>query len=501
MFIGMTVALLQLFSAVAGAETSSGKGVPAPESFTVTTDHKGTFGSKAMAYRAVVSSMALKKENGDIYADVVTTAYLAKKTSSTRPVTFVFNGGPGSSSVWLHMGLLGPKLVQVPSDAKDAGLAPYRLVDNPDTVLDLTDLVFIDPVGTGYSRLAGVGKPEDVYGLAEDARSVAQIVREWIRRNNRWNTPIYIVGESFGTTRAAAMIPYLERGDEPVRINGLVLISQALDYTGSTPAADNLVAFVTYLPTMAATAVYHGKVMIGNRSLEDYLAEVRAFAVDSYLPALFKGTSLPPADFDRIAARLSVYLGISEAYIKRARLRVLAGRFVKELLRSEGLSVGRLDGRYKTNEVDDTDVSPRYDAGSAAISGAYSAAFHQYARTDLKVTLDRPYYISGPEVEREWVWARPDGGYSEPNYVNTAPDLANGMRHNPHMRVFLASGYYDYATPFFDGEYTFWRHGIDMRRVTARYYPAGHMMYVHQPSLKALASDLRLWFQSGGQGW
>ncbi len=474
-------------------EEADGADLPIPAPMRIETSHKGIFAGARVDYKAVVSNLLLKNEAGEVYADAVTTAYLSDKRDG-RPVTFVFNGGPGSSSVWLHMGLVGPKRVVVPSDAQNAGLAPYTLVDNEYSLIGTSDVVMIDPIGTGYSRLAGKGKPEDVYGLAEDARTVAQIIREWVRVNNRWNTPIYIMGESFGTTRAAAILPYLEDGPEPLRVNGLILISQALDYTGSSPFPNNLVAFVTYLPTEAATAWYHGKVE-KTGSLEEHLKEVRAFAMNEYLPALFKGSALGKAEFDSVATKLAGYLGLDVAYVKRAKLRVLGGRFVKELMRDEGLAVGRLDSRYLLDEIDDTADSPRADAADAAISGAYSAALHNYLRNDLGVDLDRPYYISGPEVGREWVWARDPEGYYEPSYVNTAPDLAESMRFNAGLRVLVASGYYDFATPFFDAEYTFWRHGIDMSRVTMTYYEAGHMMYLHKPSLEAVARDVKAFIE------
>lgn len=478
--------------AIAQAEDKKND-LPIPEPLNVVTEHKGSFGDKRLSYTATVSNLSLKNDKGEVYADVVTIAYETEK-GSNRPVTFVFNGGPGSSSTWLHMGLVGPKRVVVPSEAEDAGLAPYQLVANEGSILDLTDIVMIDPVGTGYSRLAGAGKPEHVYGLEEDAKAVAQIVREWVRKNNRWNAPKYIMGESFGTTRAAAMMPYLERGPEPIRMNGLILVSQALDYTGSTPAHDNLIAYVTYLPTMAATAWYHNKLAKRPENLEAFMVEVRQFAMEEYLPALFRGSSLDEKTYNRIAEKLARYLGLDVAYVKRAKLRVLAGRYVKELLRDEGLSVGRLDARYSTDEVDDTGLTPRYDAGSAAISGAYSAAIHHYLRNELNVNLERPYYVSGPDVGKNWVYKRPGGGYFEPEYVNTAPQLSEAMRHNPSLRVLVTSGYYDYATPFFDAEFTFWRHGIDMSRVTMTYYEAGHMMYVHEPSYDAVVRDIRAFY-------
>jgi carboxypeptidase C (cathepsin A) len=496
----LIVAVLGFTTWIAQAEEDSSKekkadlSIPKIESFV--TQHKGIFGTKKISYTATVSNISLKNDKGEVIADAVTTSYIAKNGKRTRPVTFVFNGGPGSSSVWLHMGLLGPKRVLVPSDAGDAGNAPYTLSGNPHSPLDLTDLVFIDPIGTGFSVLAGKGQASDVWGLAEDAKIVSQIVREWIQKNNRWNAPKYIAGESFGTTRAAAMLPFLNSSAGAIRLNGLILISQALDYTGSTPIADNLVAFVTYLPTMAATARYHGKGEHQQKPLETLMTEVRAFASDEYLPALFKGSSLAKDEYEQIAQKLAGYLGLSVNYIKRSNLRVQAGRYLRELLREEGLSVGRLDGRYTSKEVDNIALSPKYDAGSAAISGAYTAGLNDYLNNTLAVNWDRSYKISGREVGKGWVWDRKLSKGGEPMYVNTAPALALAMSKNPALKVLVTNGYYDYATPFFDAEYTFNRHGIDMSRVTMTYYEAGHMMYVHQPSLEKMAADIRLFLNN-----
>lgn len=463
---------------------------PVPDAFEVASEHQGTFDGNRLEYGAVVANIILKNQQGEAYAEAVTTSYVADGAGPNRPVTFVFNGGPGSASTWLHMGLMGPKRVRVPSDAADAGLPPYKIEDNPLALLDLTDLVFIDPVGTGFSRLVGVGEAKDVYGLEEDARSVAEIVREWVRREGRWNAPVFIAGESFGTTRSAAMLPYLQDGAEPLRVSGVIMVSQAMDYTGSTPVHDNLIAHVTYLPSLAATARYHGKLENRAENLETFLAEVRAFALDDYLPALFKGAYLPREQFDRIAARLSAYTGVDETYIKQANLRILTGRFAKELLRTEGQIVGRLDSRYRARDLDTVADNPRFDASSAAIGAAYSSAFRQYLRQDLNVSLERPYYSSGPEVGTNWVYDRSEG-YVEPAYVNTAPALADAMARNPALKILVASGYYDLITPFFDAEFTLARHGIDFSRVQMTYYEAGHMMYLYEPAFKRLADDMR----------
>ena len=497
----LVVAFALAFTAVAAvAEDAPSKAdiskdlLPIPEAVAFETRHSGTFGGQEVEYQAVVADVQLRREDGSPYVDLFTTTYLRQGEGvSPRPVTFVFNGGPGSSSVWLHLGLFGPKRVVVPSDGEHAGSAPFPLVDNPLSVLDLTDLVFIDPPGTGFSRRIGDGKPEDVYGLREDARTVATLIREWIRAHRRWNDPVFLAGESFGTTRAAALLPELMRGAEPIAVSGVILISQALDYQGSSPWADNLTAFVTYLPTMAATAWYHGKVDRDGRTLEAYLAEVEEFAIDTYLPALFRGSFLDTESERAVARRYAELTGLDVDYVLRSRLRVQAGRFLKELLRDEGLAVGRLDGRYTADEVDDVAERPSFDAAGAAIGAAYSTALHQYLADDLEVALDRPYFVSGREVGKHWVWNRGEPG-AEPVYVNTARDLAWALSYNPELQVLVTSGYYDYATPYFDAKYTFARHGIDLDRVTLTYYEAGHMMYVHEPSLEALATDLRTFY-------
>ena len=477
-----------------GQEEQEDSKRPIPDPVEISTNHRGDFGGITIPYRATVADVRLQRDDGTPWVSVFTTSYLATETASgqPRPVSFVFNGGPGSSSVWLHMGLMGPRRVVVPSDAGHAGLPPYEVVHNEYSPLDVTDLVFLDPPGTGFSRLVGDGKPEEVYGLREDARTLAAVIREWMRKHDRWNDPIYLVGESFGTTRAAAMLPALQRGPEPVLVAGVIMISQAMDYAGSSPyVGDNFASDVTYLPTMAATAWYHGKVERDGRTLEQFLDEVRDFTVDTYMPALFRGSTLDEEQRRSLAGRIAGYLGLDPAYVLRSDLRVNPTRFVKELLREEGLAIGRLDGRYTADEIDDVAERPSFDAGAAAIGPAYATALRLHLREALQVDLDRPYNVSGPEVGRNWVWDRTLSRGGEPRYVNTAPDLAEAMSYNPMLRVLVASGYYDYATPFFDAEYTVQRHGIDLSRVTMTYYEAGHMMYVHQPSLEAVARDIR----------
>lgn len=476
-----------------GDEKSGEAGpVPAPRVFV--SQHSGRFGGETISYRATAGETYLKDKDGKPVASIFSTAYTAEGGDDTvgRPVTFIFNGGPGSASVWLHMGVFGPRVVQVPSDAVDDGAPPYPIIDNSLTLLDLTDLVFIDPVGTGYSRVVGEGKTKDFWSLDNDASSIADFIRIWVTKNKRWNSPKFIAGESFGTTRAATVSHALATGTVDIALNGLILISQALDYTGSTPRHDNLIAYVTYLPSMAATAWYHGKVTGAPDSLEAFVEQARRFAVDEYLPALFKGSTLDGQERARIAARLAYFTGLSESYIETSDLRVLTPRFRKQLLRDQGLVVGSLDGRFKGDDADDAAETPAGDPASYSIGSAYSASLNHYFATELGVEIERPYRTGNSDVGRNWSYRPvPEGQSYEPSYVNVARRLTTVMRRNKDLKILLASGYYDLVTPFFDAEYTFARHGILMDRVEMTYYEAGHMMYLHRPSFEKLVADMR----------
>ena len=474
------------------------KPIPKPQSFI--TSHQGTFNGKTIKYKATAKESYLKNSKGDSVASIWSVAYIQDgiSNSTIRPVTFVFNGGPGSASVWLHMGLFGPKIVKVDSDAKkDDGAAPYDLRTNEHGLLDLTDLVFVDPVGTGYSRVVGKGKEKDYWGLKEDAKSVAQFMRQWITENKRWFSPKYIAGESFGTTRAAAVGKELEGGGQNMALNGLILISQALDYDGSTSIHNNITSYVTYLPSMAATAWYHKKAGQG-KNLEDFIAECRKFTYEVYTPALYKGSLLTKDEKDSIAEKLAYFIGLDKDYILRSDLRILMHRFQKQLLADKGLSIGRLDGRFMGDEADKLSENPHLgDAASYQISSAYTAALNHYYASVLKVEMDRPYLTSNGKIGSTWRWRTvPDGSYWEPTPVNVSRALGETMRRNTDMKVLVASGYYDLITPFFDAEYTFSRNGIVKERVEMTYYEAGHMMYTHEPDLIKISKDIRSFLTS-----
>lgn len=468
--------------------------IPPPTRFV--TRHTGTFNGAQFSYTATAGETYLRDEKGEPKAAIFTFAYTKDDVGEdeVRPVTFVWNGGPGSASLWLHMGTFGPKRVVVPSDAGHAGAAPYRMVEAPESILDVTDLVFVDPVGTGFSRALGEHAGKEFWGLREDAASIAEFIRDWVTEHGRWNSPKFLMGESFGTTRAAAVANLLE-GRHMMGLNGIVFISQALDYAGSSPyVRDNLISYVTYVPTMAATALYHGRVQPEPESLEVFLAEARSFATRELLPALFEGNRLDPAERDRVRDRLAYFTGLSPEYVERADLRVDGGRFLKELMRDEGLAAGRLDSRYTRDDIDDLGTGPESDAASDAISSAFKAALMDTMYRDLEVRWDRLYLApADPNLNREWKWQSPS---QEPWPVNTARDLSEALRTNPSLRVLVASGYYDFATPFFDAEYTLDRHGIPADRIDYRYYEGGHMMYVHEPSRTRLLEDVRAFIEA-----
>lgn len=469
-----------------------------PKSFV--TNHQITSNGKVIKYKATASETYLKDAKGNPVASIWTVAYTKENVSdlTKRPVTFVFNGGPGSASMWLHMGLFGPKVVKVQSDAKeDDGATPYDLVKNNESLFDLTDFVFVDPVGTGYSRVVGEGKVENYWGLNEDASSLAKFIRQWITKNKRWYSDKYIAGESFGTTRAVAIANQLEFGGQNMALNGLILISQALDYAGSTSTHDNITSYLTYLPSMAATAWYHKKAGQG-KTLEAFVEECRKFTYNTYATALYKGALLSDSEKNSIADKLAYFTSLDKSYILKSNLRILMHRFQKLLLADQGLAVGRLDGRFMGDEVDKVSEGPHLgDPSSYQISAAYTASLNHYFASELNVEMDRPYLTSNSAIGGKWNWRPvPKNAYWEPTEVNVARKLAEVMKRNNDMKVMVANGYYDLICPFFDAEYTFSRNGIDPTKIVMKYYEGGHMMYTHEPDFIKLSKDIRAFLEN-----
>ncbi|MFL6724349.1 MAG: S10 family peptidase [Sphingomicrobium sp.] len=452
----------------------------------------GVFGGQKIGYSATIAETVLSAEDGTQKAAIVTTSYVKEPRDSSRPVTFLFNGGPGSGSVWLQMGAFGPKRVAIPSDARDDGAPPYPLLDNPDSLLDVTDLVFIDPPGTGFSHLIGKTEPKEFYGVTADAKAVAQVIRRWLNDNGRWASPKFLGGESYGTTRSAAVVNELEGSTyNDVGLNGVILISTVLDFAAGADTPGNELSYITNLPSMAATALYHGKASAP--SVQQFVEEARQFAIGPYALALLKGQKLQPEERANIRAQLSRFTGLSEAFLDRADLRVTPDRFYKELLRDRGLTVGRLDSRYTGQDYDSAGESPDNDPSFYGIDAGYTAAINSWARGTLGFVSDREYQsISG--IGRDWDWRI--GGRDSNAYLNVAPYLGQALRENRGMRIFVAQGYYDFATPFFAAEYALSRTGIPQDRVQFHYYDAGHMMYVRDEDRAKLSRDIRQFIHS-----
>jgi|AntRauMFilla1563_2_1112583.scaffolds.fasta_scaffold02489_2 carboxypeptidase C (cathepsin A) len=445
-------------------------------------------------YTAVAGDTELKDSKGKPKASIFSTAYFRSdvKNTSERPLIFVFNGGPGSSSVWLHLGVFGPKIVQIPSDAQAVPAPPYTLKDNALTLLDIADMVFIDPVGTGYSTALGEYEGKDFWGVRQDAEIMSDFVRQFITKYQRWNSPKYLAGESYGTTRAAVMVKELQEGWGSIDLNGVFLISSIVDFQAGDFNTGNDLPFITFLPTYAATAWYHNA--LPNKEnyadLPTFIEEVRTFAMTEYASALILGQNVSKEAFTNVVDRLHEYTGLSKKYLEQTNLRIDEMLFMKELLRDRGLSVGRLDSRYLG--VDASNVGARFDTdpSSYAIDGAYTAAMQTYLASDLNILRQQRYNILSGEVFSNWDWLY-EGSARSQGYLNTGHFLSRAQRQNPSFRIFIANGYYDLATPFFATEYSFSRSGFDTQRITMKYYESGHMMYIHHPSLKKLADDMR----------
>jgi carboxypeptidase C (cathepsin A) len=496
--IGSTAIALSLVSAPLTAQDGRGsdkpeKATPAPapavEPVVSITRHSGTFGGQRIGYTATASDTFLKDDKGNPRARIFSVSYIKDAPEANRPVTFLFNGGPGSGSLWLHMGAFGPKRVAIPNDGRDDGAPPYRIIDNPDSLLDVTDIVFIDPVGTAFSTALGNTDPKEFWGVTKDAKSIAEFIRLWLSQNSRWNAPKYLGGESYGTTRTAAVVNELEGTYNDVAFNGLLLISTILDFGAQAEVPGNEMPYVLMVPSMAVTALYHGKTTpaAAGGSPADLAAEAKVFATNEYLPALMKGSALVGAERAAIRAKLARYTGLTEQYLENADLRVTPGRFYKELLRDRGLVVGRLDARYTGKDFDSAGEEPDNDPSFYGIDASYTAAFNAYVRQELKFNPERQYVTIGGV--RDWDWDLPGG--ENRYYKNVAPYIGKALRENSGLRVLVAQGWYDFATPFFGAEYSLTRTGIPTDRIEYTNYDAGHMMYVNETDLTKLSRDIR----------
>jgi carboxypeptidase C (cathepsin A) len=462
---------------------------PVTEPIVSVTRHTGTFGGQRVTYTATASETFLKAADGTPKASLFSIAYVKAPRDPSRPVAFLFNGGPGSGSLWLHMGAFGPKRVGIPSDARDDGAPPFPILDNPDSLLDVADIVFIDPVGTGFSRPLGKTEGKEYWGVTQDARSVAEFVRIWLGENGRWNSPKFLGGESYGTTRSAAVVNQLEGAFNDVSLNGIILISTILDFGAQANVPGNEMPYVLFLPSMAAAAFHHGKAPADAVSLEGFVQEAREFAAGDYASALLKGQRLQGEERASIRRRLARFTGLSERFLEAADLRVSDQRFYKELLRDRGLVVGRLDARYTGRDYDNAGEEPDNDPSFYGIDAGYTAALNQWVRDGLKFRTDRQYAtIAGLGA---WDWDLSDQGGEARYYKNVAPYIGKAMRENSGLRVFVGQGYFDFATPFFGAEYALSRTGIPQDRIVYAYYGSGHMMYVRDEDRTKLSRDIR----------
>ncbi len=446
-------------------------------------------GGRVLRYSVTTGLMPLKSDTGEVEARIFFMAYTLDRTSGpeTRPLMFSFNGGPGSSSVWLHLGALGPKRVKMRADGAMPS-PPYRLVDNEHTWLDDTDLVFIDPVGTGYSRPAKPELGKKFWGLQGDIESVGEFIRLYLTRHERWGSPLFLVGESYGTTRAAGLAGHLvERG---IGFNGILLVSSVLNFQTNRFTRGNDLPYSLFLPSYAATAWYHKKLPadLQAKPIAEFLREVEAWAGSEYPTALQKGDRTSAAERQEVVKRLSRYTGLSASYVDEADLRIEIRRFCKELLRHERRTVGRLDSRFQGTDASGVAERPEFDPSMTAIRPPYTATFNDYVRRSLGYKTDAVYHILGGGIGTPW-----DVGSANDGFADTSEALRSAFAKNPDMRVFVASGYYDLATPYFATEYTLSHMGLDAAqraRISTAEYEAGHMMYIHEGELARLKQDV-----------
>ena len=458
------------------------------------TTNSVTINGVEVKYKATAGTIVMKDEEGKPHVSFFFIAYTRLDTTNltVRPVTFSFNGGPGSASVWLHMGALGPRRVFLQDDG---GLPPppFHLVNNDYSLLDETDLVFIDPVSTGFTRAVPLDDAKKYHGVDQDLESVGDFIRLYTTRYKRWDTPKFLIGESYGTTRAAGLSGYLE-DRFGIYLNGIALVSSVLDFSTISFNSGNDLPYVLFLPTETAVAWFHKKLPPDLQAdRKKALKESEDFALGDYTRALMKGEGLSAADRKSAVKELARLTGLSEDYVDRANLRVRASRYFKELLRQERLLIGRYDARRTGPDLDPSGGFAEFDPSYTSVLGPFTATLNDYIRSELKFESDLPYEVLTGKVQ-PW-----DYNDARNHYLEVSSTLGETMSHNPYLKVFVANGYYDMATPYLATRYTFDHMGLPANlqtNISMGYYDAGHMMYVNKPSLAALKADLTAFIHS-----
>ncbi len=459
------------------------------------TKHSITINGKQVNYIATAGALILKNEKNEGIALFGYTAYTkeGENDMGKRPITYAYNGGPGSSSYWLNMGILGPKRVVV-NDPENTPPPPYISEDNINTVLDISDLVMIDPVGTGISQAVGKAKNKDFWGVDQDIKSVSQFIYQYTTENNRWNSPKFLLGESYGGIRSGGVVNYLQ--GKGLAMNGVILVSVLMDYRTVVFQTGDDFPYIGYMPTYAATAWFHNKITNKPADLEAFLKNAREFAIGEYATALMKGSALTDMEKDKMANKIASFTGLSKAYVINANLRFNPAQFRQELLRSEHMIAGRLDSRYKGVSQNLLAESAGYDPQSTAISPAYTSVFLDYYYNTLKVDKNYYYQTSAGGTEGfDWDWkhAKSSNARSMPAPAHTGIDLAETMSRNPDLKVLVMHGYYDLATPFLGIEYTIDHLGLEpaiRNNISYKYYQAGHMMYLDPASAVTFKKDI-----------
>jgi carboxypeptidase C (cathepsin A) len=481
-----------------GAAQPADEGVPAVEKVS-TTHHTANIDGKSLAYTANAGSMVMRDDDGKPKATVFYISYTRDQADpATRPVTFFFNGGPGSASIWLSMGLMSPKHPEMgPNGSQPA--PPYNLVDNPYSPLGATDLVQVDAMMTGYSRPGPGVKPTDYTGASNDLRLFSQFVRNYLDKYNRWDSPKYLFGESYGTFRSAGLSSTLQ-STEGIELNGVMLLGTVLDLGLIQPAPANDLPYVCFLPTYTATAWYHKKLPadLQRQTLEQVVQASRTFAFGDYMTGLGKGNTLSPTERTALSQQIARFTGVSQAFVLNTNLRIDPGVFRTELLRDQRLTVGRYDSRMIGLNGNASSQRQDYDPSDVAPSGAFMSAFMRYLRNDLNYTSDLQYYMGGHAGRWDYTGLTGAGNLGS-GYPSTSEALRMAMAKDPYLHVMVGSGYYDMATPFANAEYTFNHLGYDKTyrdRVTLKYYQSGHMAYLNQESAKQLKADIESFIQS-----